>query len=162
YVWFDSLNRYYLAEEASELARCFESAPASFDDALQFRNGKPALVDGAHPDHRLASLLAGNAMTHLPLVGREVLVELVTADIAAAALEAPASADANPGAVGRQRCGGKTCGFPPARACARSTPPSSTATNSAPPAAGFPPAMPGNGPFRRFGLPGPRRIRYTA
>jgi hypothetical protein len=101
YVWFDSLNRYYLAEEASELARCFESAPASFDDALQFRNGKPALVDAAHPDHRLASLLAGNAMTHLPLVGREVLVELVTADIAAAALEAPASADAIAGAIGR-------------------------------------------------------------
>jgi FkbM family methyltransferase len=101
YVWFDSLNRYYLAEEASELARCFESAPASFDDALQFRSGKPALEDAAHPDHRLASLLAGNAMTHLPLVGREVLVELVTADIAAAALEGPASADAIAGAIDR-------------------------------------------------------------
>lgn len=101
YVWFDSLNRYYLAEEASELARCFETAPASFDDALQFRSGKPALEDAAHPDHRLASLLAGNAMTHLPLVGREVLVELVTADIAAAALEGPASADAIAGAIDR-------------------------------------------------------------
>src|SRR6266478_5702039 len=63
YVWFDSLNRYYLAEEAS--------------------------------------LLAANAMTRLPLVGREVLVELVTADIAAAALEAPASADAIAGAIER-------------------------------------------------------------
>ena len=84
YVWFDSLNRYYLAEEASELAHCFENAPASFDDdAFQFRSVKPALVDAAHPDHRLASL---------------------------------------------------------------STPPSSTATNSAPPAAGFPPAMPGRWP----------------
>ncbi len=70
YVWFDSLNRYYLAEEASELARCFETAPASFDDdAFQFRNVKPALADAAHPDHRLASLLAGNAMTRLPLSG---------------------------------------------------------------------------------------------
>jgi FkbM family methyltransferase len=102
YVWFDSLNRYYLAEEASALARCFETAPASFDDdAFQFRGVKPALVDAAHPDHRLASLLAGNAMTRLPLVGREVLVELVTADIAAAALEAPASADAIAGAIER-------------------------------------------------------------
>ena len=34
YVWFDSLNRYYLAEEASELARCFETAPAAFDRGL--------------------------------------------------------------------------------------------------------------------------------
>ena len=101
YVWFDSLNRYYLAEEASALARCFETAPASFDDAFQFRSGKPALEDAAHPDHRLASLLAANAMTRLPLVGREVLVELVTADIAAAALEAPAGADAIAGAIER-------------------------------------------------------------
>src|SRR6516225_6069696 len=101
YVWFDSLNRYYLAEEASALARCFETAPASFDDAFQFRSGKPALADAAHPDHRLASLLAANAMTRLPLVGREVLVELVTADIAAAALEAPAGADAIAGAIER-------------------------------------------------------------
>src|SRR6266480_4080696 len=102
YVWFDSLNRYYLAEEASELAHCFENAPASFDDdAFQFRGVKPAVVDATHPDHRLASLLAGSAMTRLPLVGREVLVELVTADIAAAALEAPASADAIAGAIER-------------------------------------------------------------
>ena len=102
YVWFDSLNRYYLAEEASELAHCFENAPASFDDdALQFRSVKPALVDAAHPDHRLASLLAGSAMTRLPLLGRELLVELLTADIASPALEAPASADAIAGAIER-------------------------------------------------------------
>src|SRR5712675_96997 len=42
YVWFDSLNRYYLAQEAGELAACFSSAPATFDDACQFRNVKPA------------------------------------------------------------------------------------------------------------------------
>jgi len=102
YVWFDSLNRYYLAEEASELAHCFENAPASFDDdAFRFRSVKPALVDTAHPDHRLASLLAGSAMTRLPLLGRELVVELLTADIAAAALEAPAGADAIAGAIER-------------------------------------------------------------
>ena len=42
---FDSLNRYYLAEEASELAACFATAPAAFEHALQFRNVKPALAD---------------------------------------------------------------------------------------------------------------------
>jgi hypothetical protein len=92
YVWFDSLNRYYLAEEASELARCFEAAPATFEDAFQFRNSKPALADAAHPDHRLAKLLAGTDMTHLPLLGRDALLQLVTADIASAALEQPAGA----------------------------------------------------------------------
>ena len=97
YVLFDSLNRYYLAEEAQELARCFESAPAAFDDALQFRNVKPALDDEAHPDHRLAMLLshslAAAAMTGLPLMERDVLFELVTADIAPAALDGPAGAN---------------------------------------------------------------------
>ena len=38
YACFDSLNRYYVAEEASELAACLEQAPSSIGDALQFRN----------------------------------------------------------------------------------------------------------------------------
>jgi FkbM family methyltransferase len=101
YAWFDSLNRYYLAEEASELARCFEAAPSSFDDAFQFRTVKPALADAAHPDHRLAKVLESDDMTGLPLLGRDVLFELVTADIASAALEQPAGADTIAGAIER-------------------------------------------------------------
>jgi FkbM family methyltransferase len=92
YVWFDSLNRYYVAEEAGDLARRFDAAPAAFDDVFQFRNVKPALDDGAHPDHRLAILLAGADMTRLPLMDRGVLLELLTAGIASAALEGPAGA----------------------------------------------------------------------
>src|SRR5919204_2987818 len=61
YVLFDTLNRYYLADEASELAPCFASAPATFD-TFQFRNVKPALADTAHPDHHLAALLSRAAM----------------------------------------------------------------------------------------------------
>jgi FkbM family methyltransferase len=101
YVWFDSLNRYYLAEEASELAHCFEAAPTSFEDVFQFRSVKPALADPTHPDHRLAKLLAGNDMTRLPLLGREVLLELVTAGIGSAALEQPAGAAGITGAIER-------------------------------------------------------------
>jgi FkbM family methyltransferase len=94
YVWFDSLNRYYLAEEASGLATCFEGAPSSFEEAFQFRNVKPALGDESHPDHGLATLLARAAMTRLPLLDRDLLCRLLTADIAAAELEKPAGADA--------------------------------------------------------------------
>jgi FkbM family methyltransferase len=93
YVWFDSLNRYYLAEEAGDLASCFENAPSAFPDAVQFRNVRPALADESHPDHRLATILGEADMVHLPLLAREVLLELVTADIANAALHAPAGAD---------------------------------------------------------------------
>jgi FkbM family methyltransferase len=101
YVWFDSLNRYYVAEEAGDLVYCFEDAPASFDDVFQFRNVKPALTDAAHPDHRLAMLLAGADMTYLPLTDRGVVLELLTADIPAASLEGPADAAAVARAIER-------------------------------------------------------------
>ena len=93
YVWFDTLNRYYVAEEADELARCFETAPASFDQSFQFRNVKPALADEVHPDHRLAGLLAGAVMTRLPLLERDLLIELLAGDIAPSVLEQPAAAN---------------------------------------------------------------------
>src|SRR5215831_1928634 len=92
YVLFDSLNRYYLAEEANELTPCFANAPATFD-TFQFRNVKPALTDAAHPDHQLAVLISRTAMTHLPLLERDFLFELITGEIAAAELEKPAGAD---------------------------------------------------------------------
>jgi FkbM family methyltransferase len=92
YVWFDSLNRYYLAAEAGELAGCFTSAPAAFDDALAFRNTKPALGEEAHPDHRLAVLLGSAVMTHLPVLDRGLLKELLTAGLPAAELDRPAEA----------------------------------------------------------------------
>jgi FkbM family methyltransferase len=92
YVLFDSLNRYYLAEEANELAPGFANAPATFD-TFQFRNVKPALTDAAHPDHHLAALISRTAMTHLPLLERDFLFELITAEIPLAELEKPAGAD---------------------------------------------------------------------
>jgi FkbM family methyltransferase len=93
YVWFDTLNRYYVAEEASELARHFEEAPTAFDDTPQFRNVRPALADASHPDHHLAALVARAAMTRLPFIERDRLLELMTADLSAAELATEATAD---------------------------------------------------------------------
>jgi FkbM family methyltransferase len=92
YAWFDSLNRYYLAEEAGELAHGFEESAASAEAAaaFQFRNVKPALVDETHPDHRLAGRIARAAMIRLPLLERDFLYQMLTADIPATALEKPA------------------------------------------------------------------------
>ncbi len=101
YVLFDSLNRYYLAEEANELAPCFEAAPITADNAFQFRDVKPALSEPAHPDHRLATLIGRTAMTRLPLLPRELVLELVCVDIPAAALEQTAGADDIAGAIER-------------------------------------------------------------
>jgi hypothetical protein len=87
YVWFDSLNRYYLAAEAGELEACFATAPATFDDALQFRNTKPALGDPAHPDHRLAVLIGNAVMTRLPVLDPGLLLELLTHGLTSAELD---------------------------------------------------------------------------
>jgi FkbM family methyltransferase len=92
YVGFDSLNRYYLAEEAGELAHSFEVGSYPVEAAFQFRNVKPALADETHPDHRLAGLVARAAMVRLPLLGRDFLCQMLTADIPAATLEKPAGA----------------------------------------------------------------------
>ena len=107
YVWFDSLNRYYLAEEAGELSCCFTTAPADFDDAVAFRNTGPALSDQAHPDHRLAMLLGKAVMTHLPLLDRGLLTELLTAGVAAAELDRPAE-EADLARIWRQLFGPQT------------------------------------------------------
>ena len=89
YAWFDSLNRYYLAEEAAELARSFDTPPAT-DTVVQYRNTRPALADEAHPDHRLARLFVSADMIRLPLLSREVLCRMLTADVSPDMLEKPA------------------------------------------------------------------------
>lgn len=91
YVWFDTLNRYYLADEARDLARHFETAPASFE-AVLFRDSGRALEQEHHPDRRLADLLARAALTRAPLLDPLVLLELVTAELPPASLAQPATA----------------------------------------------------------------------
>jgi hypothetical protein len=119
YVWFDSLNRYYLAREASELAHCFETAPSSFD-CLQFRNVKPALADETHPDRRLAGLVARAAFVRLPLIDRDTLLAMITAEIPLAQLDGPASADDIAQAI--ERLFGPTAGPPRAQLTLSSAP----------------------------------------
>ena len=90
YVWDDELNRYYVAEEARALAETLTAGPKWYADGPQIGNFKPAAEDPAHPDHRLARLLAGAEMAKLPLMDRAALLDMLTAGIAD--LDRPASA----------------------------------------------------------------------
>src|SRR5262245_3294947 len=101
YVWFDSLNRYYVAEEAGDLAYRLDAGPDASDDFCQRRPVKPALDYDVQPDHRLAMLLAGVDMTLLPLMDRAVLLERLTADILPTVLEQSADAVAVAHAIER-------------------------------------------------------------
>ncbi len=92
YAWFDSLNRYYVAEEAWRCAAPLQQAPTSFENVVQFGRFRPALNDPGHPDHGLASLIGRAAMTRLPLFEPELTLSLLTAEMTEAQLDRPAAA----------------------------------------------------------------------
>jgi FkbM family methyltransferase len=75
FATFDSLNRYYVAEEYAALADRLAAAPASFEGVIPFHQFKPALDDASHPDHGLARLLAGEDMVRLPVMSFDTLAE---------------------------------------------------------------------------------------
>jgi FkbM family methyltransferase len=86
FVFFDGLNRYYIANEESALAVHFEAPVNPFDKAVQLSRYRKALEDGSHPDHKLAQLLADSFLTRAPLISPELIVELLTAELNPAAL----------------------------------------------------------------------------
>ena len=75
FAYFDSLNRYYVAEEHAALGERLAAAPASFDGVAPFNQFKPALDDTSHPDHRLARLLGAVDMVRLPLMSFDTIAE---------------------------------------------------------------------------------------
>ncbi|HRF07304.1 MAG TPA: FkbM family methyltransferase [Xanthobacteraceae bacterium] len=91
FVFFDGLNRYYVADEEAALAAHFEAPVNPFDKAIQLSRYRKALEDASHPDHRLANVLAESFLTRVPLLPQEFLVELLTAEMNPAALAHPAT-----------------------------------------------------------------------
>jgi FkbM family methyltransferase len=79
FAFFDSLNRYYVAQEHAELAARLATEPPSFEGVKKLSDFRPALDDTSHPDHRLATLLAGTDMVRVPLLEAEAVMSLLTA-----------------------------------------------------------------------------------
>jgi FkbM family methyltransferase len=75
FAFFDSLNRYYVADEHRGLAERLAAAPKEFDGIVKFSVFKPALNDASHPDHALARRLAGIDPIKLPLMSFDMLAE---------------------------------------------------------------------------------------
>ena len=75
FAFFDSLNRYYVAQEHAALAAPLANAPASFANVTQFGRFKPALEDASHPDHGLARLLSGEDMMRQPQMSLATLAQ---------------------------------------------------------------------------------------
>ena len=87
FAFFDSLNRYYVAQEHRALAEKLAAEPASNQGVVKLSDFRKALDDSSHPDHRLATLLAGTDMVRVPLLEADALVERLTAALAKAELE---------------------------------------------------------------------------
>ena len=93
YVWFDSLNRYYVANEAQDLDRHFALGPIHERDVETFRDAGRALERPGHADHSLACLVATAAMARLPLLDPPLVIDLLTTDLNPADLAKRASKD---------------------------------------------------------------------
>jgi len=92
FAFFDSLNRYYVAEEHAGLAERLAAAPSSFAGVVPFGQFKPALDDLSHPDHGLAWLLAGADMVQLPLMPFEMVTERLISGLDSCDPDRPAKA----------------------------------------------------------------------
>jgi methyltransferase FkbM-like protein len=92
YAFFDSLNRYYVANQCGDIADRLAAEPPSYDNVKKFCDYKPALDDVSHPDHRLATLLAKTDLVRLPLLEPNAVTALLAADITAADLDRTATA----------------------------------------------------------------------
>lgn len=90
FAFFDSLNRYYVAEEHAALTERLSAEPASFENIAKISSFKPAADDRHHPDHRLAEQLAGADMVRLPLMSTGEIVSRLTTDLDPAQPASPA------------------------------------------------------------------------
>jgi len=113
-AWDDTLNRYYVADEASGLAAKLAAGPTEYPAIPKVSSFKPAAENDSHPDHRLARLLVGADMAKLPLTPRERFFSLLTTGLDEKSLSAPAT-EGTVTAVS-ERLFGNSAGVPAARA----------------------------------------------
>jgi FkbM family methyltransferase len=77
FAFFDGLNRFYVADEAAELAARFPDQPASWESVQHLWDFGKAPERSDHPDHALAKRLVEGFLAALPSLERKLLVELL-------------------------------------------------------------------------------------
>jgi FkbM family methyltransferase len=79
FAFFDGLNRFYVAEEAAELAGRFPPAPAPWDAVRHLCEFGRAPENPEHPDHVLAKALVSGFLAGVPALAPEQLRALLRA-----------------------------------------------------------------------------------
>ena len=77
FALFDGLNRFYVANEASELLDRFPSQPAPWDRVQHLWDFGRAVEEASHPDHALAFRLVAGFLAALPSLDHRLLAELL-------------------------------------------------------------------------------------
>ncbi|NEX94754.1 FkbM family methyltransferase [Caulobacter sp. 17J65-9] len=90
-VFFDGVNRYYVAAERAELGRHFLAPANPFDGAVALHSFGPALDDRRHPDHAWARNFVDRVLAAAAIEDEDHLLRLMTWDLSGASLDAPAS-----------------------------------------------------------------------
>jgi FkbM family methyltransferase len=109
FAFFDRLNRFYVADEAAELAQRFPAEPASWDRVRHLWDFGRAPERPDHPDHALAAVLQAGLLAALPTL-EPVLIERLIAR----GLEATGAGPFSPAAARRLLGSAERTGPPPA------------------------------------------------
>jgi FkbM family methyltransferase len=89
YAFFDGLNRFYVADEASDLLTRFPSEPAAWDAVQHLWDFGRALDRPDHPDHALTRRLVDGFLASLPGLDHSFLAGLLERGKSSDANEAP-------------------------------------------------------------------------
>lgn len=95
FVFFDRLNRFYVAEEHADLAARFPKEPLAWDSVQHLWDFGRAPERANHPDHALAQALQRGLFALLPGLDSALLERLIERGIAAGGSEAPVPAGVN-------------------------------------------------------------------
>jgi len=77
FALFDTLNRFYVAEEASEIAARFPGERASWHSVRHMYEIGRAPENPEHPDHALTGILARGFWSILPYLDRDLLADIL-------------------------------------------------------------------------------------
>jgi FkbM family methyltransferase len=77
FILFDTLNRFYVAEEAPDIAARLPTERAPWDAVRHMYEIGRAPENPQHPDHALARVLARGFWSYLPYLDHELLVEIL-------------------------------------------------------------------------------------
>jgi hypothetical protein len=112
FMLFDTLNRFYVAEEAKDVAARFPRERAPWDSVRHMYEIGRAPENSLHPEHALARILGKGFWSMLPRLDRKLLAEIIergrtgangeAVDAALAALDSEAF---------RARLGRIACGY---------------------------------------------------